>query len=285
MNYTYILFPNFNPVIFSIFNISMSWYGFMYFLGFLFVLYRGKVFLSKIGLLYEEVESIIYFGFLGLFVGGRIGYIILYNPWFFLNNVSHIFKVWEGGMSFHGGLLGVILVIFYFSKKFNKNFFLISDLLVPLVPIGLGAGRLGNFINGELWGRVAPNFQFSFLYPTSKEIDLEMSKYDFQLKMLMSKFGALPRHPSQIYEFFLEGVVLFIALHYFSKKIKTVGVVSSIFLILYGILRIIAELFREPDYQLGFFFKFFTMGQILSIPMIIVGFIIIYKCYKKIIKN
>ncbi|XBC39105.1 MAG: prolipoprotein diacylglyceryl transferase [Buchnera aphidicola (Nurudea shiraii)] len=272
---TYILFPNFNPVMFYIYNIPIYWYGVMYLLGFIFILYKGKICLKRIGLKKEEIEHMFYFSFWGLLIGGRLGYVIFYNPLFFLGNFFYIFKVWEGGMSFHGGLLGVIVAIFYFSKKFSKNFFLISDLIVPFVPFGLGLGRIGNFINGELWGRIAPNFYFSVLFPNSKFIDLEISKNNLQLQLLIHKFGVLPRHPSQIYEFFLEGVVLFFLLKFFSKKLNIVGVVSGIFLIVYGIFRILVEFFREPDYQIGFFNHFFTMGQILSIPMVIFGALII----------
>ncbi|XBC38048.1 MAG: prolipoprotein diacylglyceryl transferase [Buchnera aphidicola (Floraphis choui)] len=284
MNSVYISFPNFNPVAISIFNISIRWYGVMYLLGFFFVLYQGKICIRKIGLKKREIEDILYFSFLGLFIGGRIGYILFYNPVFFFNNFLNIFKVWEGGMSFHGGLLGVIIVIFYFSKKFNKKFFLISDLIAPLVPFGLGIGRIGNFINGELWGRVAPDFPFSVLFPNSRFLDLEVSKHDLRLQELINKFGVLPRHPSQIYEFFLEGIILFIILYYLSKVIKTIGVVSSAFLIFYGIFRIIVEYFREPDYQIGLLKHTLTMGQILSIPMIIYGFMVIIIIYNPIKK-
>ncbi|XBC42165.1 MAG: prolipoprotein diacylglyceryl transferase [Buchnera aphidicola (Meitanaphis elongallis)] len=281
MNNTYISFPNFDPVIFSISNVPIYWYGIMYLLGFIFVLHRGKVCIKQIGLKTEEIEDMLYFIFLSLLIGGRVGYIFFYYPSFFFNNYLHIFKIWEGGMSFHGGLLGVIIAIFYFSKKLKKNFFLISDLIVPLVPVGLGAGRIGNFINGELWGRVAPNFPFSVLFPTSKMIDLEISKNNLQLQLLMSKFGVLPRHPSQVYEFLLEGIALFFLLRFFSKKVKISGIVSSVFLIFYGLFRIIVEFFREPDYQIGLFKNFLTMGQILSIPMTIGGcLMMITICYQ-----
>ncbi|XBC43582.1 MAG: prolipoprotein diacylglyceryl transferase [Buchnera aphidicola (Meitanaphis flavogallis)] len=276
MHDSYILFPNFNPIIISIFNVSIRWYGMMYLLGFVFILYQGKKSIKKIGLKKIEIEDILYFSFFGVMVGGRLGYILFYNPLFFFNNPIHVFKVWEGGMSFHGGLLGVIVVILYFSRKLNINFFLISDLIVPLVPVALGVGRIGNFINGELWGRIAPGFSFSILFPMSREIDLELAKNDLQLQFLIKKFGMLPRHPSQIYEFFLEGIILFFVLHYCSKKVKTVGIISSMFLIFYGIFRFIVELFREPDYQIGLFKNFLTMGQILSIPMIIFGILIIF---------
>ncbi|XBC43074.1 MAG: prolipoprotein diacylglyceryl transferase [Buchnera aphidicola (Kaburagia rhusicola ensigallis)] len=281
MHNSYILFPNFNPIIISIFNVSIRWYGVMYLLGFVFILNKGTKSIKKIGLKKTEIEDILYFSFFGLIIGGRLGYILFYNPLFYFNNFIHIFKVWEGGMSFHGGLLGVIIVILYFSRKFNRNFFLISDSIVPLVPIALGAGRIGNFINGELWGRVAPGFSFSILFPMSREMDLELAKNDLQLQLLIKKFGMLPRHPSQIYEFFLEGIILFFVLYYYSKKVKTTGVISSIFLIFYGIFRIIVEIFREPDYQIGLFKNVLTMGQILSIPMIILGILIIFSIRRK----
>lgn len=281
MQNTYIYFPHINPVIFSVHSISIRWYGLMYFFGFLFALWRGKIQTRYFNLTKIEVENLLYFCFFGLFIGGRIGYILFYNPSFFFKHLLYIFKVWEGGMSFHGGLLGVIIVIFYFSQKFNKKFLDVSDFIVPLVPFGLGIGRLGNFINGELWGRVAPNFPFSVLFPGSRELDIELAKDNFQLQIILNEFGVLPRHPSQIYEFFLEGFVLFIITNYFFKKSMKSGFVSGIFLIFYGFFRIFSEFFRQPDRQIGLYVNLLSMGQLLSIPMVIFGILILVNIYIK----
>nr|Q89AC7.2 RecName: Full=Phosphatidylglycerol--prolipoprotein diacylglyceryl transferase [Buchnera aphidicola str. Bp (Baizongia pistaciae)] len=279
----YIHFPQFSPIIFSIFSIPIRWYGLMYFLAFIFALWRGKTRAEYYNLTQIEVENLLYSCFIGLFIGGRIGYIIFYNPVFFFENMSHILKIWEGGMSFHGGLLGVIIVLLFFSKKLNKHILEISDFIVPLVPFGLGAGRLGNFINGELWGRIAPDFKFSVLFPNSREIDLNVAANNLELKSLIEKFGVLPRHPSQIYEFVLEGLVLFFVLNYFSKKSMPFGFVSSIFLILYGCFRIFLEIFRQPDRQIGLFLNTFSMGQLLSMPMIVLGILIAINIYVKVL--
>ncbi|XBC39613.1 MAG: prolipoprotein diacylglyceryl transferase [Buchnera aphidicola (Chaetogeoica yunlongensis)] len=283
---TYISFPHINPIIFSVFSISIRWYGFMYFLGFIFAVWRGNVQAKYYNLTKIEVDNLLYSCFFGLFIGGRIGYVMFYNPMFFSQNVLCILKVWEGGMSFHGGLLGILVVLLYFSKKLNKKFLDLSDFVAPLVPFGLGLGRLGNFINGELWGRIAPNCPFSILFPSSKLLDLELSKDNIQFQHLINKFGVLPRHPSQIYECILEGVLLFFILNFFTKKNFSSGFVSGLFLILYGIFRIFSEFFRQPDPQIGFYLNIFSMGQILSVPMIVFGFFIWLNIfYHKVILN
>ncbi|CAL4324094.1 Phosphatidylglycerol--prolipoprotein diacylglyceryl transferase [Buchnera aphidicola (Pemphigus immunis)] len=284
MNHIYIPFPNLNPIVFSIGKISLHWYGIMYLLGLFFALYIGKKKIKKNNKwTQEEIENLIYNCFFALLIGGKLGYIIFYNPSYYLNNINNIFKIWEGGMSFHGGFIGVIIAIFFFSKKTKKPFLQITDFIAPLVPFGLGAGRIGNFINGELWGRISTNMPLSMLFPGSKAIDLMLSDSNKELQILIQKFGLLPRHPSQIYEFFLEGVILFIILHWFSKIKTKEGTISAIFLISYGILRIIAEFFRQPDPQIGLLFGIITMGQILSCPMIIIGIAIIIKSYIKYI--
>lgn len=275
----YINFPHFNPIIFSIGPISAHWYGLMYIISFLFAIWFGnKNNINKNNLWNkQDINKLFYSIFLGVCIGGRIGYIIFYNFSYFSKNVLSIFKTWEGGMSFHGGLLGAIIVIFYFSLKYKKKFLEISDFLVPLVPFSLGAGRLGNFINGELWGRVAPNISYAMLFPNSIYEDLQFIKNNPQFQPLLEKYGALPRHPSQLYEFFLEGIILFIIIYLFNRKKRPIGSISGLFLILYGTFRITIEFFREPDPQIGLLNNMITMGQILSLPMIIIGVIIIIK--------
>lgn len=273
----YITFPNFKPTIYTIGSWSLSWYGLMYFLGFLFALYLSKKYSDNKKYKWNKTISnnLIYTSFFGLYIGGRIGYIVFYNPRYYFNNLLNVFKIWEGGMSFHGGLIGIIIVIFYFSKISKKNFFNISDFVTLLVPCGLGMGRIGNFINSELCGRVSSNIFFSILFPSSQTEDLKLVINKPELKILINEFGVLPRYPSQIYESFLEGLVLFIILNIFSNILKKPGDMSAIFLIFYGIFRIIVECLRQPDPQIGLFNNMISMGQILSIPMIIIGIIII----------
>jgi len=276
------MFPNFNPIIFNIGPISARWYGLMYFFSLVFAVWYGKkkVLKNKIYNI-KKTETFIYSIFLGSCIGGRIGYIIFYNFPYYSNNILHIFYIWEGGMSFHGGLIGGIITILYLSFKYKKKILEISDFIVPLVPFGLGAGRLGNFINSELWGRISPNFSYAVIFPNSQYQDLEIIKKRPELKILLEKYGGLPRHPSQLYEFFLEGVVLFFIIYFFTKKNRSTGSVSGLFLITYGVFRSILEFFREPDPQIGLFKNMITMGQILSIPMIILGIIIIFKTFYK----
>ncbi|QCI21154.1 prolipoprotein diacylglyceryl transferase [Buchnera aphidicola (Hyperomyzus lactucae)] len=277
----YIFFPNLNPVIFSIGSVSARWYGLMYFISFLFAIWYGKKNSIKNKEIWykKKIEILLYAVFLGSCIGGRIGYVIFYNFSYFSQNILCIFYVWKGGMSFHGGLIGGMITILYFSLKYKKKILEISDFITPLVPFGLGAGRLGNFINSELWGRVSPNFSYAVIFPNSQYQDLEAIKKYPQLKTLFDEYGALPRHPSQLYEFFFEGFILFFIIYFFSKKNRPTGSISGLFLVSYGIFRTILEFFREPDPQLGLLNNIFTMGQILSIPMIITGLIIMFKVF------
>ncbi|QCI17826.1 prolipoprotein diacylglyceryl transferase [Buchnera aphidicola (Acyrthosiphon lactucae)] len=279
----YIFFPDLNPVIFTIGPISARWYGLMYIISFLFAMWYGKKLNIKNKKKWHEkkVETLVYAIFLGSCIGGRIGYIIFYNFTYFSKNIFHIFYIWEGGMSFHGGLIGAIFIIVYFSFKYKKKILEISDFITPLIPFGLGAGRLGNFINSELWGRVSTNFSYAMIFPNSQYQDTEIIKKYPQLTPLLEKYGALPRHPSQLYEFFLEGILLFFIIYFFSKKNRPTGSISGLFLICYGVFRIFIEFFREPDPQIGLFKNMITMGQILSLPMIISGLIIMYKSFYK----
>ncbi|ADP67914.1 prolipoprotein diacylglyceryl transferase [Buchnera aphidicola str. JF98 (Acyrthosiphon pisum)] len=280
----YIFFPKLNPIIFTIGPVSARWYGFMYVISFLFAMWYGKKCSIKNKKIWYEkkIETLLYSIFLGSCIGGRIGYIIFYNFSYYSQNMLSVFYIWEGGMSFHGGLIGAIIVMSYFSFKYKKKILEISDFITPLIPFGLGAGRIGNFINSELWGRVSPNFSYAMIFPNSQNQDLkEIKKYP-ELQLLLDQYGALPRHPTQLYEFFLEGILLFFIIYFFSKKDRPTGSISGLFLIFYGLFRIFIEFFREPDPQIGLLKNIITMGQILSLPMIIAGLIIMYKsCYKK----
>ncbi|QOL25553.1 prolipoprotein diacylglyceryl transferase [Thalassotalea sp. LPB0316] len=258
MTTQYLQFPDIDPVIFSIGPVAVRWYGLMYLIGFVAAMYIANKAADKSEGLWtrEQVSDLLFYGFLGVILGGRIGYVLFYQFELFLAEPLYLFKIWQGGMSFHGGLLGVITAILIFAKKEGKHFLTVGDFVAPLVPIGLGMGRLGNFINSELWGRPT-DVPWAVVFPTDPE--------------------QLPRHPSQLYEFFLEGVVLFFILYFMSKKKQPLGMLSGVFLIGYGVFRMFVEAFREPDDHLGFFFEFISMGQILSLPMVIIGlFIIIY---------
>ncbi|WP_431225223.1 prolipoprotein diacylglyceryl transferase [Serratia sp. L9] len=283
MSNSYLAFPKFDPVIFSIGPVSLHWYGLMYLVGFVFAMWLAVRRANKPGSGWtkDEVENLLYAGFLGVFVGGRVGYVLFYNLPLFLDNPLYLFKVWDGGMSFHGGLMGVILVMFWFARRTKRTFFQVSDFIAPLIPFGLGAGRLGNFINGELWGRVTTDTPWAMLFPGSRTEDISIAAADPSLLPLLNQYGVLPRHPSQLYELVLEGIVLFIILNLFIRKPRPMGAVSGLFLIGYGAFRIIVEAFRQPDAQLGLFEGAISMGQILSVPMVIAGIIMMVWAYRR----
>ncbi|AKC60431.1 prolipoprotein diacylglyceryl transferase [Blochmannia endosymbiont of Camponotus (Colobopsis) obliquus] len=277
----YLVFPKINPVIFTIGPISFYWYGFMYFISFLFVMcflrYRIKSVNSN--WTKREIEHLLFMSFWGVVLGGRIGYILFYAYNFYFENIFFLFKIWEGGMSFHGGLIGVIVVLIWFSYSTKRNFFQVSDFVIPAIPFGLGAGRLGNFINGELWGRVTINTPWAMLFPNARDQDILLASSDSNLSSLFNYYGMLPRHPSQLYEMFLEGVFLFIMFNFLIKKSLPVGTISGLFLFFYGVIRVIVEFFRQPDFHLGLFQGLISMGQILSFPMIVIGIAIIVLSY------
>ncbi|WP_311752193.1 prolipoprotein diacylglyceryl transferase [Proteus columbae] len=283
MSISYLKFPEIDPVMFSIGPVSLHWYGMMYLVGFVFALWLANRRAAKpnSGWNKNEVETLLYVGFVGVFIGGRLGYVLFYNLPVFLNDPLYLFKVWDGGMSFHGGLIGVICAMIWFAKRTKRKFFQVADFVAPLIPFGLGLGRIGNFINGELWGRVTLDTPWAFLFPTSRSADLQLVAQDpTTLLPIIQEYGVLPRHPSQLYEMLLEGVVLFIILNIFVRKSRPVGSVSGLFLIGYGAFRIIVEFFRQPDAQLGLFGGV-SMGQILSIPMILLGIIFMVWAYRQ----
>lgn len=243
--------PAIDPVIFAVGPLAVRWYGLMYLVGFLAASWLAGRSAVRSGLSKEQVSDLLFYGFLGVILGGRIGYVLFYQFGRLLDNPLYLLRVWEGGMSFHGGLLGVITVMLIFARRLDRSFWQIADFIAPLIPIGLGAGRIGNFVNGELWGRVT-DLPWGVIFNSAQA-------------------GPLPRHPSQLYEFFLEGVVLFVALQWFSRRASKPGQVAGLFLALYGLFRFGVEFVREPDAHLGHIFAWVSMGQLLSMPMVLLG--------------
>jgi len=238
----------FNPVMFEIGPFKAHWYGFMYAISFL-LGYLYLIFSKRCRKLDDGLkDSFIVYVILGIVLGGRIGYILFYNIAYFLASPAKIFAVWEGGMSFHGGLIGAALALMIFAKKHKVEFFVLGDIVTSFAPVGLFFAKIGNFINGELYGRIAQSWCLHF----------------------PSDPGNC-RYPSQLLEAFLEGIVLFVVLYFIGRATKKTGLVSAWFLVLYGIFRIFIEFFREPDAHIGFFFGFMTEGQLLSGLMLISG--------------
>lgn len=255
-------YPHIDPVIIQLGIFKVHWYGVMYLLGFMgawiLLRFRAKK-RPELGFNNTIISDLIFYGALGVVIGGRVGYMLFYDFPTLIAQPLSLFKIWEGGMSFHGGLLGVVVAIGLYSYIKHYRFIAIMDFAAPVVPIGLGAGRIGNFINGELWGRTT-NVPWAMVFPRA---------------------GDLPRHPSQLYEFLLEGVVLFVILWIFSRKPRPSMAVSGLFLIGYSLARIFCEFFRQPDVQLGFIaFDWVTMGQLLSLPMLLLGIILMSIAYR-----
>mgnify|MGYP001315666947 FL=1 len=256
---------NLDPVLLSIGIIEIRWYSLAYIFGILAGWWLGKkilVFRTKtqnVNIDLANFDNLVSYLIISIILGGRLGYVIFYNPGYYIDNPIDIFKIWEGGMSFHGGLIGVIVGTYIFSYKINTQTFIYLDIIACVAPIGLFLGRIANFVNGELFGK-----------PTN-----------LSWSVIFSKTDNIPRHPSQLYEATLEGVLLFIILIslIYNKNIKT-GYCSGLFLILYGFFRILSEQFREPDENIGYIFDLFSMGSFLSSIMIIAGIIILTKIKK-----
>ncbi|MFT8229917.1 MAG: prolipoprotein diacylglyceryl transferase [Enterobacterales bacterium] len=271
----------FNPTVFSLPFITLHWYGLMYFIGLLFSIWLSikridkekNKWISK-----EEIQEILYVSFIGIIIGGRIGYILFYNIKLLYLNPMFIFKIWHGGMSFHGGLIGVLIVLFYYSITNKLNFLKLSDFITKLVPFGIALGRLGNFINGELWGNVT-NIRLAMIFPKSLYEDIVYLSNDSKWSYVFNKYQGLPRHPSQLYEMIFEGVVIFLFLNLLNFRKLPIGSCTSLFLIFYGVFRIILETFRSQNMQGLFIYKMFSMGQILSFPMIIIGILLIIRSF------
>lgn len=259
-----LLHPQFDPVAFSLGPLAVRWYGLMYLAAFVQFILLGRYRIrARLGFLTtEQLDDLLFYGMLGVILGGRLGQVLFYEPTYFLSHPLEILAVWKGGMSFHGGFLGVLFAMALWTRKHQFAWFDIMDFVAPLVPLGLAAGRVGNFINGELWGRVAdPSLPWAMAFPQAGDMQ--------------------PRHPSQLYHVGLEGIALFVILWLYSSKPRPRGAVSGVFLIGYGTFRFITEFFREPD--AGIFGQSYTisMGQWLSLPMILVGVLLLLMAGQK----
>jgi phosphatidylglycerol:prolipoprotein diacylglycerol transferase len=244
--------PQFDPVAISLGPLAVRWYGLMYLVGFVLFMVLGRYRARHnvlTGWLPRDVDDLLFYGVLGVILGGRLGYVLFYKPAYYLANPLEILAVWQGGMAFHGGFLGVLVAVWFYARRTRRNFLDVTDFVAPLIPLGLAAGRLGNFINAELVGRVT----------------------DVPWAMIFPSVDNLPRHPSQLYQFALEGVLLFAILWWYGSRARPRGAISGLFLLGYGVLRFAAEFFRQPDEFLGLLGLGLSMGQWLSVPMILGG--------------
>jgi phosphatidylglycerol:prolipoprotein diacylglycerol transferase len=255
--------PEFDPIAFHLGVVAVRWYGLMYLIGFALGLILGR---SRIrsnqnsSMSIREFDDLLFYIVLGVIIGGRLGYSIIYDLGNVIRSPLSVFYVWEGGMSFHGGLIGVCIAILVYASVKQKNWLVLGDFVAPLVPLGLAAGRVGNFINGELWGRPT-EVPWAIVFPQSGSF--------------------VGRHPSQLYEFFFEGLVLFMILWVFSKRQRPVGVISGLFLACYGFFRFSIEFMREPDQHLGLLSFGLSMGQWLCVPMIFIGLILVTRAIRR----
>ena len=255
-------YPNISPVAISAGPFQVHWYGLMYLVGFLGGWWLGRLRTRRPGTGWQAVEigDLLFYVALGVVLGGRIGYTLVYNFHGFIADPLVLFRIWQGGMSFHGGLVGVLIAMWLYARRTGRTFFQVTDYIAPLVPVGLGAGRLGNFINGELWGR-----------PT-----------DLPWGMVFPFVDTQPRHPSMLYEALLEGVVLFVILWVYSSRPRPTMAVSGLFLLCYGVFRFLVEFVRQPDAQIGYLaFDWLTMGHVLSLPMIVLGAAFLIHAYRR----
>lgn len=245
------IYQHIDPVFLKLGPLEFRWYGLMYICGFIaayFIILSG-VKKKRVALAKDDVADLIITGALGVIMGGRLWYILFYNLSYYISHPVKLFAIWEGGMSFHGGLAGAIVAGLYFIRKHKISFYSLADIGFLAAPVGLGLGRIGNFINGELYGRVT-DVPWGIVFPGG---------------------GGHPRHPSQLYEAFLEGPLMFLILFAISRKIRQEGVVFWSFISLYGLLRLLVEFMREPDAQIGYLFGTFSMGQLQSLPMFLLG--------------
>lgn len=270
-------YPSIDPVIVQLGPLKVHWYGLMYLIAFssawMLGRYRAKQAGSRIRL--EHMDDLIFFGALGAVLGGRLGSVFFYNFDSFMETPAYLFKIWEGGMSFHGGFIGVLLAMGWYGRRIGCTFFEVTDFIAPLVPLGLAAGRFGNFINGELWGG-----------PSTLPWAMKLSCEQFPARFYHDFAGPLcthARHPSMLYEMLLEGLLLFLLLWVFSARKRPLMAVSALFLAGYGLFRTLVETIRLPDAHLGYLWgtDWLTMGMLLSLPMLIAGCVMMIMAYKK----
>lgn len=257
-------YPHINPVLLELGPIKIHWYGIMYLIGFMLAWLIGNYRARKLNLNWtaQQISDLIFYAAMGIVIGGRCGYMLFYAWSDLMVNPLNLFKIWQGGMSFHGGLIGGLIALACFTKQQHRSFLSVCDFTVPLVPLGLAAGRIGNFINGELWGKPS-TLAWAMVFP---HVDLQ------------------PRHPSQLYEFGLEGITLFLIIFFYTAKPRPVGQPTALFLILYACFRFLIEFVREPDAHMGYLYGgWLTMGQLLSIPVFLLGlFIGVYQRYARL---
>lgn len=278
-------YPDFNPVAFGIGPLKVHWYGITYLVGFLGCYLAALMRIKKnhaIGWTTEQVGDLLFYVALGVVIGGRIGYTLFYaytptGQWLEWQNPLYIFQIWDGGMSFHGGLLGVLVATGLFARKYHKHYFDVVDFSAVVVPIGLAAGRIGNFINGELWGKVSTTLPWAMRLPC---VHTRFTGGEY-CRDAINGFS-LPRQPTQLYEFLLEGVVMFVVLFLFTMKPRPRMAASGLFALLYGCFRFAVEFVRLPDPQFGYLaFGWLTMGQILSLPLIVIGIALLVWAYRR----
>jgi phosphatidylglycerol---prolipoprotein diacylglyceryl transferase len=252
-----LIHPQFDPIAVKLGPLAIHWYGLTYLVAFGLFLWlasvrAGRSPFREAGWTRRDVEDLLFYGVLGVIIGGRLGYVLFYKPGYYAANPMEAFAVWKGGMAFHGGLIGVLVAMAWFARSRGRRWLEVTDLIAPCVPTGLASGRIGNFINGELWGRPAdPSLPWAMIFPQSG--------------------SDLPRHPSPLYQFALEGLLLFALLWWYGRKPRAIGQVSGAFLVGYGVFRFIAEYFREPDGFLGLLSLGLSMGQWLCVPMVLAG--------------
>jgi phosphatidylglycerol:prolipoprotein diacylglycerol transferase len=273
------MFPDIDPVALQLGPLAVRWYGLMYLVGFGLAWWLGRLRAARDGapITRAQVDDLLFYCALGVIVGGRLGYILFYGFDGWLADPLRLLRVWEGGMSFHGGFLGVLVAMWLYGRRVGRPFFALTDFIAPLVPLGLFAGRIGNFINGELWGAPAA-------VPWAMQVSCERLPGLCWNKLLLPPGTALtpPLHPSQLYQAALEGLVLFALLWWFSARPRPIAAVSGLFLIGYGVFRSLVEFVRMPDAHIGYLaWGWVTMGHLLSLPMILVGLVIFVLAYRR----
>lgn len=273
------VFPEFDPIALHVGPLAIRWYGLMYLIGFATAWWLGRYRARRADAVIspQQMDDVLFYAALGVILGGRVGYILFYDTDRWLSDPLQIFRVWEGGMSFHGGFLGVLLAVWWYGRRTGRGFFALTDFIAPLVPLGLLAGRIGNFINGELWG--APgSVPWAMQVSCASHPALCFDKLQLPAGSLLTP----PLHPSQLYQAALEGVALFLLLWLFSARPRPVMAVSGLFLLGYGGFRFVAEFVRLPDAHIGYLaFDWVTMGQLLSAPMLLAGGVLLFLAYRR----